>query len=273
MQRIKYGIFSSICALALTTNAYALQITEEGTDTIINTSSNSKVEKVETLNVNTNKVEVAPSTQATTTSKTVEEQAPSTTETKPANKALPNSGFVYVSDSTYIWSRRGPGKQYRISGTIPVGTKLQLLQKANGYVEVVNPKGQAVWILADEVQAEESFRSRVPALEEENAKLKFMLDNIDSETVRELKKTSTELKTLKTTHQELLNKSNEQEAKLKELTAANADLESKLETKDQDMQLRWWKQGGLIALIGAIIGVILVYLPRPKHGRRDDYYY
>ena len=37
------------------------------------------------------------------------------------------------------------------------------------------------------------------------------------------------------------------------------------------MQLRWWKEGGLIAGIGALAGVILVYLPRPRR-RREDYY-
>ena len=60
-------------------------------------------------------------------------------------------------------------------------------------------------------------------------------------------------------------------AKLAKIQERNEELESKLETKAQDMQLRWWKEGGLIAGIGALAGVILVYLPRPRR-RREDYY-
>ncbi len=36
-----------------------------------------------------------------------------------------------------------------------------------------------------------------------------------------------------------------------------------LKLKELDMQMRWWLQGALIALCGAIIGIIFVYIPRP----------
>lgn len=39
------------------------------------------------------------------------------------------------------------------------------------------------------------------------------------------------------------------------------------------MQMRWWLQGALIALCGAIIGIIFVYIPRPgKKSRLDSNY-
>ena len=139
-------------------------------------------------------------------------------------------------------------------------------------MEVRTPKDTIVWIPKREIQREESNRYKVSKLEEENSSLKYKLDNIDSESMRELKKATEELTRLKKAYTELKQVHEEMEVKMKETAEENEELSSKLETKDQDMQLRWWKQGGLIALIGAIVGVILVYLPRPRR-RKDDYYY
>ncbi len=36
------------------------------------------------------------------------------------------------------------------------------------------------------------------------------------------------------------------------------------------MQMRWWTQGAVIAVCGALFGIILVYIPRPNNRRRKD---
>ena len=61
------------------------------------------------------------------------------------------------------------------------------------------------------------------------------------------------------------------EEQMKETTELNEELKGRLETKDLDKQLKWWTRGGIIALSGALVGVILVYLPRPR--RRNRRYY
>ena len=38
------------------------------------------------------------------------------------------------------------------------------------------------------------------------------------------------------------------------------------------MQMRWWMQGAIIALAGAIVGVILVFIPRPSRKQKRERY-
>ena len=39
-------------------------------------------------------------------------------------------------------------------------------------------------------------------------------------------------------------------------------------SKEQDEQYRWWREGGTIAGVGLLLGLLLPYLPRPR--RRKD---
>ena len=59
-----------------------------------------------------------------------------------------------------------------------------------------------------------------------------------------------------------------QNSQIEELDATRRDYADKLETKELDMQMRWWLQGAIIALCGAIIGIICVYIPRPNRKRK-----
>lgn len=178
---------------------------------------------------------------------------------------------VFITDNAYVWMTRGPGKQYRLTGTARAGDEVTILNTQNGYHQIRLPSGKVGWIPKSEVQHETSFRAEVTMLRSENEALKYKLANIDSETARELKAAKSELSSLRQERDELAKKQAADSAKLAKIQERNEELESKLETKAQDMQLRWWKEGGLIAGIGALAGVILVYLPRPRR-RREDYY-
>ena len=61
-------------------------------------------------------------------------------------------------------------------------------------------------------------------------------------------------------------------ASLQELDELYRDASSRLETKDLDMQMRWWMQGAIIALAGAIVGVILFFIPRPSRKQKRERY-
>ena len=50
------------------------------------------------------------------------------------------------------------------------------------------------------------------------------------------------------------------------------DYADKLETKELDMQMRWWLQGAVIALAGAIVGIIFIYIPRPNRKVKRERY-
>lgn len=188
---------------------------------------------------------------------------------RPASRA--GAKFVYVSENEGIWTTRGPGKEYKLTGTVHPGDRLEFISEKKDYYQVIKPNGQEAWIPKKYIQEEKSYRYQVEELTRENAELKYKLDNIDSENARELREKKKELEQLKIAHAALEKEQLSQVEELKEARALKADLDAQLKTREQEMQIRWWKNGALIAGAGAVIGVILVYLPRPRR-KRDDYY-
>ena len=267
----KAFIGGTLLSLSAVSGAFAIELTEVSED---------RIEKPAAKEVSAPARTVAP--QAQNTASTAAPEAPKA-DVRPAPAPQPaaeenvaparrTSYVAYISDNNSIWATRGPGRQYKLTGQIRIGERVEVLSEKNDYVEIRTPKDTIVWVPKKDIQKEESNLYKVTRLEEENNTLKYKLDNIDSETIRDLRKTSAELAELKKAYTDLKQLHEDMEIRLRETTEENEELSSKLETKDQDMQLRWWKQGGLIALIGAIVGVILVYLPRPR--RKDsDYYY
>ena len=179
--------------------------------------------------------------------------------------------YVYVTENEGVWTTRGPGTEYKLIGTVRPGDRLEFISEKKGYYQVIKPNGQEAWIPKKYVQSEKSFRYQAEELAKENAELKYQLEHIDSESAQELRKVKKELEQIRTAHAALEREQLSQVEELKEARALKADLDAQLKTREQEMQIRWWKNGGLIAGAGAIMGVILVYLPRPRRKRDDDY--
>jgi SH3 domain protein len=46
-------------------------------------------------------------------------------------------------------------------------------------------------------------------------------------------------------------------------------IKQKVASVEDDQQFEMWQQGGMIAGIGALIGIVLVYLPRPQRRKKS----
>ncbi len=200
-----------------------------------------------------------------------ENAAPENSSTDNQRSAESSGKYVYVTENEGIWTTRGPGTEYKLIGTVRPGDRLEFISEKKNYYQVIKPNGQEAWIPKKYVQSEKSFRYQAEELAKENAELKYKLEHIDSESVKELRAVKKELEQIKTAHAALEREQLSQVEELKEARALKADLDAQLKTREQEMQIRWWKNGGLIAGAGAIMGVILVYLPRPRRRRDDDY--
>lgn len=200
-----------------------------------------------------------------------ENAAPENSSPDNQRSAESSGKYVYVTENEGIWTTRGPGTEYKLIGTVRPGDRLEYISEKKNYYQVIKPNGQEAWIPKKYVQSEKSFRYQAEELAKENAELKYKLEHIDSESVKELRAVKKELEQIKTAHAALEREQLSQVEELKEARALKADLDAQLKTREQEMQIRWWKNGGLIAGAGAIIGVILVYLPRPRRRRDDDY--
>lgn len=89
------------------------------------------------------------------------------------------------------------------------------------------------------------------------------MDNYDSIVAKDYQVAKAKVEKLEKENAALKEQLSKQNNQLEDLDATRRDYADKLETKELDMQMRWWLQGALIALCGAIIGIIFVYIPRP----------
>ena len=119
-----------------------------------------------------------------------------------------------------------------------------------------------------DLQIEPCGKAKVDLLEGEIANLNNRLENYDSEVAHNYQVAKAKIEKLEKENAQLKDTLAKQNSQIEELDATRRDYADKLETKELDMQMRWWLQGAIIALCGAIIGIICVYIPRPNRKRK-----
>jgi len=192
--------------------------------------------------------------------------------TASAASATPTTGISrYVSDDIFTYLHGGPGKQYRILGSVKAGDKVQFLAlDASGkYAQILDSKGRNAWILNSELQSAPSYRAQVSVLQEQLRQLQLKMDNIDSDQARELKEKRERLTLLEQQVSQQEQQLTEQGKELQTLRQQKQKLQHDLGTKEQDQQYRWWREGGYIAGVGLLLGLLLPYLPRPRRRSKD----
>lgn len=183
-------------------------------------------------------------------------------------------GPVYVSDSTKVWTRSGPSEGYRVTGARQIGERMKFLRYSdNGrYAQLEGDDGQTFWMPLESLQPEICGAPLAEQLRAQINDLQYRLDNYDNELSARLKEAEEQLSKITQENSELKTSIAQKDASLQELDELYRDASSRLETKDLDMQMRWWMQGAIIALAGAIVGVILVFIPRPNRKQKRERY-
>jgi SH3 domain protein len=165
----------------------------------------------------------------------------------------------FISDDVFTYIHGGPGTEFRIIGSVEAGQPITLLGDTQGdFTQIIDHKGREGWVLTSLVTDQPSFRERFPEMEAQLKQASEQLNNITQNTE------STE---------EYLTLAN---AKVTELSA---ELAKAIEERDvaksevkqvaDNQRYYMWQQGGLIAGIGALIGIVLVYLPRPQRRQKS----
>lgn len=182
-------------------------------------------------------------------------------------------GPAYISDNNKVWTRSGPGEGYRVTGSRIIGDKLKLLRYSdNRRWAQIEYEGDTNWILLESLTPEMCGRPLVDKLNAEIKELNYRLDNYDNELMQRTKTAEAEVARLTKLTSELKVAIANKDATINELDELYRDYADRLETKDLDMQMRWWMQGAIIALCGALAGVIFVFLPRPTRKQKRDRY-
>lgn len=167
----------------------------------------------------------------------------------------------YISDNVFIYLHGGPGTQFRLLGSVEAGQKITLLgETKDDYSKIIDHKGREGWVETKLLSSKVSLRERLPLMQAELEKTKADL--------------ATALTTTDSSVQQLsLIKSQLTQAK-KSLASTSQERDSaqaKLANMQNNERFEMWKQGGFIAAGGLILGMILVYLPRPRRKPKNNW--
>ncbi|WP_416307945.1 TIGR04211 family SH3 domain-containing protein [Neptunicella sp. SCSIO 80796] len=177
-----------------------------------------------------------------------------------SNQSSDNNGDIrFIRDNLTVFMHAGPGREFRILGTVEAGSKITLLEhnQDKGFAEIIDDKQRTGWVEDENVVSQRSMREILP------------------ETQKRLQQVNDELAQAQQLNQDL----NQQIA---ELSLSNQQLQQRYDTlndtyvllrdqqdaQDQSSQKEWFTRGGMIALAGIILGVIVTYMPKRK--RRSD---
>jgi len=165
----------------------------------------------------------------------------------------------YISDDLFTYLHAGPGRNFRILGSVVAGTRVTLLQADNekNFYEIIDDKQRTGWVDAEFINSSRSVRELVPGLQQQVEE--------NQQTILEQRQ-SNDL--LNQQIADLTSQNGMAKKKLTELAEENAALTQTLADYDQTAQMEWFTRGGIVAVISLILGIIITYLPKKR--RRND---
>lgn len=165
----------------------------------------------------------------------------------------------YISDDVFLFLHGGPGTQFRILGSIEAGQEISALGETQGdYTKIIDHKGREGWVETKMINAQKSFRNQLPEVQAELTKTKAELKQV--------------LESSDTNEQDLQRMKSLLAQAEKSLAQASQERDKatyKLTNIQKNERFQMWQEGSFIAVIGLLIGVILVYLPRPSRKQKN----
>lgn len=170
-----------------------------------------------------------------------------------------NGEIRYISDDLFTYLHAGPGRNFRILGSVVAGTRVTLLQedKDKNFVEIIDDKQRTGWVDAEFINVSRSVRELVPGLQqkveetEQTIRQQRESNDLLNQQIADLTSQNTNLK-----------------RKLSEAEKENSEISQTLASYDQTAQMEWFTRGGIVAVISLLLGIILTYLPKKR--RRND---
>jgi SH3 domain protein len=165
----------------------------------------------------------------------------------------------YISDDLFTFLHAGPGRNYRILGSLVAGTRITVLQedKEKEFIEIIDDNQRTGWVESQYVNKVESIRVLLPGLQKQL-----------QDTTQVLQQQSTENDLLNQQIAALTSQNLDINRKLKTLESENTEITQELANQDYTEKMAWFTRGGIIAVISLLLGIVLTYLPKKR--RRND---
>lgn len=165
---------------------------------------------------------------------------------------------AHIADDVYVFMNSGPSNQYRINGRVTSGEAVEVLDRRDEYVQVRTQGGKVGWVPAQFVDKGVSNLSRVPELE---AALNASRKRVEAQ--------QKEIEILQQSAQAHRKESEQSRSRVVELEQEIGTLKTQIANMDQSNLIRWLTHGGLVALGGVLLGLLVPYLPRRRKQRSD----
>ncbi|PKF61855.1 TIGR04211 family SH3 domain-containing protein [Psychromonas sp. psych-6C06] len=172
----------------------------------------------------------------------------------------------YISDDVFIYLHSGPSLEYRIIGTLKVGTQVDTLKydEKTKFMQVKSETGRVGWMKSSELQATLPAKSLLPTVQEKLVAAEEKLANIAAENAASLadKEQLFQEQIIQVDNLEQEKASLQQQ--ILDLKARNLELDLLQETKESRIQMEWLLNGGGVLFFGLLIGLLIPFLPRRK---------
>ena len=186
---------------------------------------------------------------------------------------FPISSFAatqYVSDELSIYMHSGPSLQYRIIGTIEVGTEVETLKynEKTKFSQVRTSTGRVGWVKASEIQTQKPAKSLLPALQKKYQESQDKLNTINSENEAANAEQTQAIIDKDSLIAQLDSEKRALRDTIADLKERNMELDLLQDTKDERVKMEWLMYGGSVLFFGMLVGLIIPFLPRRK--KRTD---
>lgn len=165
----------------------------------------------------------------------------------------------FISDDLFIFIHSGPGRNYRILGSVDAGAPVNRTDEniTDKYVQIIDNNGRTGWIEAKYLSEKISRKLEIEQLREQLSEASVALNPLR----KELNTVRNEFARLESDNVSLLAELEDTKLSLKTAT-------SKLDEQSQAEDLRVLMVGGGLVAGGLLLGVIIAYLP--KRRKRND---
>ncbi len=179
----------------------------------------------------------------------------------------------YISDDLITYLHTGPSNQYRILGSVNAGDTVTFItmDKQKGFSQIKDTKGRTGWINSQYLSRAPSLKEQLPALEDKINTLNQQLTTQQTQFETEKATFENTLESRQNRIDSLTLENTELTQNLTALQADNAILSQRMDEKQNDLLMRWFGFGGLVAGIGLLMGLILPHLISRKPKRRNGW--
>lgn len=162
----------------------------------------------------------------------------------------------YVSDKLITYLHSGPGRNFRIIGSVEAGTPVtQLLtQSENNFVQIIDDKNRTGWLDARHVVSQKTVHVQLPILQQQ---LSFSADQLAAKQVQ-IDELIAQVDSLQS-NGEALN------AEVAQLNQQISQMNTALASQHSEEEQAWFMLGGGVGIGGVLLGVIVCLMLK---GRR-----